>query len=164
METQVDLNATKAEMSAQSKLMENFPIDKGLVSDIDRHIKEIEFNLNENLIHIEAHHAISHYLPDNPMAQAATLINDDIWKSLDFIKTFPSRDCLHEEICYKRHSKGFAFFYVSGRVQYDVGVVEDFGGTDMYIRIHSDTRQEIKVTGAPVEVKIKSISKHEESP
>lgn len=152
----MDTKAIKAEMSAQSRLMENFPIDKALVSDIDRHIKEIEKQLNDQLVHLEAHHAIFHYLPPTPAVHSATVVTNDVWNSLNFIKVFPCRDCLHEEISYKKSPKGFSFFYTVGRVKYDLGICKDFGGTDTYIRINDDSREEIKVTGASVEIKLKA--------
>jgi len=155
MEIQVDNNAIKAEMSAQSKLMEDFPIDKALVSDIDRHIKEIESKLNDHLVHLESHYPILHYLPSTPAAHLATVVTEDVWSSLDFVKVFPCRDCLHEEISYKKSSKGYGFFYNTGRVKYDLGICEDYGGTDTYIRIIEDSREEVKVTGASVEIKLK---------
>lgn len=151
----MDTTAINAEVSAQSKLIGELPIDKALVSEIDRQIKAIEVELNEKLVHIEAHHAIFHYLPASPAAQSATVVPEDIWSGLNFVKVFPCRDCLHEEISYKRSAKGFGFFYTTGRVKYDIGIVEEFGGTDTYIRIREDSRNQVKVTGANVEIKLK---------
>ena len=60
----MDKTAIKAEISAQSKLVESIPIDQALVTEIDRHIKDIENQLNERLVHVPAKVIIQNFLPE----------------------------------------------------------------------------------------------------
>ncbi|CAM6000749.1 unnamed protein product [Sphagnum balticum] len=43
-----------------------------------------------------------------------------------------------------------------GEVLYDMGFVEDHGGMDSYVRILEDKRETFRVTGAPVEIKLRA--------
>jgi hypothetical protein len=146
----------QSEISAQSKLVETISIDQAMVTEIDRHIKAIEKQLNDRFVHISVGLPIMHFLPPHPLAQLSTRVDDNVWNSLKFAKVWPSKTNKHEEISFDKCGKGFAFFYTMGEVSYDWGIVEDHGGMDSYVRIIEDRRETVRVTGASVEIKIRA--------
>lgn len=154
----MDKSAIEAEIRAQSKLMESIAIDQRIVTEIDRHIKEKEQQLNERLLHVRANAIIRHFLPPVKQGLLATQVKDDVWSSLRFAKTWPGMKGTYKEISFDRcsSSKGFRFFYTTGEVTYDFGVCADFGGEDHYVRIVEDNRQTFQVTGASVEIKLEA--------
>jgi hypothetical protein len=156
MEIKMDETAIKAEISTQSKLMDSLPIDKALVSEIDRHIKTVEEQLNERLVHIPTKIIIQNYIPivDNGRSLAHK-VDDEVWENFFFGNIWYSQSSTHEEISFEKHNKGYSLFYTSGEVTFDLGVVES-EGVDWYIRILKDQRQTHKLTGASVEIKLKA--------
>ena len=150
----MDSSDVQSEISAQSNLVDSMPINPEVVNEIDRHIKEKEKQLNDRLAHIGARVRILDFLPSHPLSKTATEIDENVWNSLHFAKVWPRQNKMFEELSFDKSTKGFAFYYRSGRVIFDVGVVEDHGGLDMYYRIIEDHREILKLTGAPVEVKI----------
>lgn len=144
------------EISAQSKLVESISIDQAMVTEIDRHIKDKEKQLNDRFVHISVGQTIRHFLPPNKMALLATKVDEKVWNSLKFTKVWPSMRGTHEEISFDKCAKGFAFFYTMGEVVYDMGIVEDHGGMDSYVRIIEDKRETYRVTGASVEIKLRA--------
>ena len=154
----MDKSAIEAEISAQSELVASIPIDKALVSEIDRHIKEIEQQLNDRLVNVPASVMIQNFLPPiNKRGTLATQVNDEVWESFthSFGKNWYAQKALHEEISFAKHAKGYGFFFTLGEVTFDLGVVE-CDGTDWYARITEDRRQTYKLTGAPVEIKLRA--------
>ncbi len=77
-------------------------------------------------------------LPPDMKAFLAAKVDENDWSNLKFIKTWPGKVNMHEEISFDKSGKTFAFYYNMGEVKYDMGVVEDFGGTDIYVRIIED--------------------------
>lgn len=146
----------QSEISAQSKLVDAIALDQAMVTEIDRHIKDIEKQLNDRFVHISVGQPIMHFLPPSKVAFTAKKVDEKIWNSLNFAKVMPSMKGMHEEISFDKSGKGFAFFYTKGEVLYDFGIVEDFGGIDSYIRIIEDRRETFKVTGASVEIKLRA--------
>jgi hypothetical protein len=152
----MDKTAIKAEICAQSKLVESNPIDMELVTEIDRHIKDIENQLNQRLVHVPATVIIQNFLPIvNKKGRLATKVGDDIWDTFSFGKNWYAQKTTHEEISFERHTKGYSFFYTLGDVTFDVGVVE-CDGMDWYARITDDKRETHKLTGASVEIKLRA--------
>ncbi|MEZ4750347.1 MAG: hypothetical protein R3B54_06895 [Bdellovibrionota bacterium] len=152
----MDKTAIEAEISAQSKVMESLSMNRELVTQIDRNIKDKEQELNDRLVHIRASVIIRHFLPPTKQGLLATQVDEKVWNSLRFVKTWCGQTATFEEISFDRATKGFGFFYTTGEVVYDLGVVEDFNGTDVYVRVVEDKRETFKVTGAPVEVKLQA--------
>ncbi len=146
----------QSEISAQSALVDSIPIDQAIVTEIDRHIKDKEKQLNDRFVHISVGQTVRHFLPPNKMALLATKVDEKVWSSLRFTKVWPSMRGTHEEISFDKSAKGFAFFYTIGEVVYDMGLVEDHGGMDSYVRIIEDKRETFRVTGASVEIKLKA--------
>lgn len=144
------------EISAQSKLVDSIPIDQAMVTEIDRHIKDKEKQLNDRFVHISVGQIIMHFLPPHKTMLSATKIDEKVWSSLTFTKVWPSKRGMHEEISFDKSGKGFAFFYTMGEVVYDIGFVEDHGGMDAYVRILEDKRETFRVTGAPIEIKLRA--------
>ncbi len=152
----MDKTAIKAEISTQSKLVDSNPIDMALVTEIDRHIKDIENQLNERLVHVPAKVIIQNFLPEiNKRGTLATKVDDDVWDTFSFGKNWYAQKTTHEEISFDRHSKGYGFFYTLGEVTFDLGVVE-CDGVDWYARVIEDKRETHKLTGAPVEIKLRA--------
>lgn len=145
-----------SEISAQSKLVDSISLDQAKVTEIDRHIKDTEKQLNDRFVHISVGQIIMHFLPPHPLSLRATRVTDDIWKSLKFTTVWPSKRNMHEEIAYDKFGKGFAFFYTKGEVLYDMAFVEDQGGADAYVRVLEDKRETVRVVGAPVEIKLRA--------
>jgi hypothetical protein len=145
-----------SEISAQSNLVDSIPIDQAMVTEIDRHIKDKEKQLNDRFVHISVGQLVRHFLPPHKMGLMATKVDDNVWNSLNFTKIWRSQKGTHEEISFDKCSKGFAFFYTMGEVVYDIGIVEDHGGMDSYVRILEDKRETLRVTGAPVEIKLRA--------
>lgn len=146
----------QSEISVQSKLVGSIPIDQAMVTEIDRHIKDQEKQLNDRFVHISVGQIIMHFLPPHKAMLSATKVDDKVWNSLAFTKVWPSKRGTHEEISFDKCGKGFAFFYMIGEVVYDIGFVEDHGGMDAYVRILEDKRETVRVTGAPVEIKLRA--------
>lgn len=146
----------KSEISAQSKLVDSIPIDQAMITEIDRHIKDIEKQLNDRFVHISVGQTIMHFLPPNKMALLGTKVDEKVWNSLSFTKVWPSLTGKHEEISFDKSAKGFAFFYTMGEVVYDMGVVEDHGGMDSYVRILEDKRETFRLSGASVDIKLRA--------
>jgi hypothetical protein len=146
----------QSEISAQSKLVDSISIDQAMVTEIDRHIKDKEKQLNDRFVQISVGQIIMHFLPPHPAMLSATKVDDKVWSSFTFTKIWPSKRGMHEEISFDKHGKTFAFFYTQGEVLYDIGFVEDHGGMDAYVRIIEDKRETFRVTGAPVEIKLKA--------
>lgn len=144
----------QSEISAISKLVDSIPIDQAMVTEIDRLIKDKEKQLNDRFVHISVSQIIRYFLPPLGAALSATKVDDKVWSSLTFAKVMPSKRGMHEEISFDKCAKGFAFFYTRGEVMYDMGFVEDHGGTDLYVRILEDKRETFRVTGASVEIKL----------
>ncbi|HND85568.1 MAG TPA: hypothetical protein PLU50_07150 [Pseudobdellovibrionaceae bacterium] len=152
----MDKSAIKAEISAQSKLVDAICIDQELVTEIDRHIKEVENQLNTRLVHIPAKVIIQNFLPViDKRGTLATKVNEEVWDSFLFGKNWYAQKVLHEEISFERHSKGYGFFYTVGEVTFDLGVVE-CDGVDWYVRVLEDKRETHKLTGASVEIKLRA--------
>lgn len=146
----------QSEISALSKLVDSNPIDQAMVTEIDRLIKDKEKQLNDRLVHISVGQIIMYFLPPHKLGLLATRVDEKVWDSLRFTKIWPSKRGMHEEISFDKCGKGFAFFYTMGEVVYDMGIVEDHGGIDSYVRILEDKRETYRVTGAPVEVKLRA--------
>ena len=146
----------QSEISAISTLVDSIPIDQAMVTEIDRLIKDKEKQLNDRFVHISVGQMIMHFLPPSKAAMTATRVDEKVWNSLKFVKTFPSKRGKHEEISFDKCAKGFAFFYTMGEVVYDMGVVEDHGGVDVYIRVIEDKRETFRLTGASVEIKLRA--------
>jgi len=127
-----------------------------MVTEIDRLIKDKEKQLNDRLVHISVGQIIMHFLPPHKLGLLATKVDEKVWNSLSFTKVWPSKRGMHEEISFDKCGKGFAFFYTMGEVVYDIGFVEDHGGMDSYVRILEDKRETFRVTGAPVEIKLRA--------
>jgi hypothetical protein len=103
----MDKSAIEAEISAQSKLMDSIPIDQALVSEIDRHIKNIETQLNQRLVHIPAKVIINNFLPEiNKQGTLASIVGDEIWECFLFAKKWHAQKKVHEEFSFDRHAKG----------------------------------------------------------
>lgn len=152
----MDKAAIKAEICAQSKLVDSNPIDMALVTEIDRHIKDIENQLNDRLVHVPAKVIIQNFLPEvNKRGALATKVADDVWDTFSFGKNWYAQKATHEEISFVRHSKGYGFFYTLGEVTFDLGVVE-CDGVDWYARVIEDKRETHKLTGASVEIKLRA--------
>ncbi len=152
----MDKSAIEAEISAQTRLMDSIPINQELVTEIDRHIKNKEQQLNDRLVHVRASVIIRHFLPPAKVGLLATQVDEKIWNTLRFVKTFCGQKGTYEEISFDKCTKGFGIFFTTGEVTYDMGVVQDFNGTDVYVRVVEDKRQTFKVTGAPVEIKLQA--------
>lgn len=152
----MDSSDVQSEISAQSKLVESISIDQALVTEIDRHIKDKEKQLNDRFVHISARVLIKHFLPPHKLGLLATNVDEKVWSSLRFAKVWPGKTGLYEEISFDRCNKGFAFYFTTGEVTYDLGVVEDHGGMDSYVRIVKDQRETFKVTGASIEIKLRA--------
>lgn len=146
----------QSEISAISKLVDSIPIDQAMVTEIDRLIKDKEKQLNDRLVHISVGQIVMHFLPPHKLGLLATKVDESVWNSLTFTKVWPSKRGMHEEISFDKCGKGFAFFYTMGEVVYDMGFVEDYGGMDSYVRILQDKRETFRVTGAPVEIKLRA--------
>jgi hypothetical protein len=146
----------QSEISAQAKLVDSIAIDQEKVTEIDRHIKEQEKQLNDRFVHISVGQIIMHFLPPHKAMLTATKVDDNIWKSLPITKVWPNQRGMHQEISFDKNGKAFAFFYTMGEVVYDVGFVQDHGGLDSYVRILEDKRETFRVTGAPVEIKLRA--------
>jgi hypothetical protein len=152
----MDKSAIEAEISAQSKLMDSIPINKALVSEIDGHIKDIENQLNQRLVHIPTKVIIQNFLPEiDKRGTLASIVGDEIWDSFLFGKSWFAQKTVHEEISFDRHAKGFGFFFTTGEVTFDLGVVES-DGVDWYVRVTEDKRETHKLTGASVEIKLRA--------
>lgn len=152
----MDKNAITAEMSAQSKLVDGIVLDIATIDGIDRHIKTVENELNQGLAHIEARLVIQDFVPRISKDRLATKIEDDVWNSLSFSKTWLCQVAPYTEISYEKFSKGFGFFFKNGEVTFDVGVCEDADGSDWYFRIVEDKRESCKLTGASVDTKFRA--------
>lgn len=146
----------QSEISAQSKLVETIQMDQAMVTEIDRHIKDQEKQLNERFVHVSVGQIIMHFLPPHPTMLAATKVDEMVWNSLKFTTVWPTKRGMHEEISFDKCAKGFAFFYTKGEVVYDIGFIEDRGGIDTYVRILEDNRETVRVTGASVEIKLRA--------
>ncbi len=150
----MDKSAIKAAIDAQSKLMDSIPIDEALVSEIDRHIKDTENQLNLRLVHIPAKFVIQNFLPEvSKRGTLPSIVSEEIWESFLFGKNWFAQKAVHKEISFDRHAKGFGFFYTTGEVTFDLGVVE-CDGVDWYVRVLEDKRETHKLTGASVEIKL----------
>lgn len=150
----MDKNAIMAEISAQSKLVNGIAIDQTLVTEIDRHMKDMENQLNEKLVHMPTKVIIQDFVPK--ASGTLTKINDEIWNGLHFDKKWLAQRSLHEEISFEKTAKGYGFFYTLGDVTFDVGLCEEPDGVDWYYRIIDDKREVFKVTGASVEIKLQA--------
>lgn len=146
----------QSEISAISKLVDSIPIDQAMVTEIDRLIKDKEKQLNDRFVHISVGQTIMHFLPPNKDAQLATKVDEKVWDSLNFTKVWPSMKGKHEEISFDKCAKGFAFFYTMGEVVYDLGFVIDHGGADAYVKVIEDKRESFRLTGAPIEIKLRA--------
>lgn len=146
----------QSEISAQSKLVDSISIDQAMITEIDRHIKDKEKQLNDRFVHISVGQTIMHFLPPSKTALLGTKVDEKVWSSLKFTKIWPNMRGKHEEISFDKSAKGFAFFYTVGEVVYDLGFVEDHGGTDSYVKILEDKRETFRVTGAPIEIKLRA--------
>lgn len=146
----------QSEISAISNLVDSIRLDQTKVTEIDRLIKDKEKQLNDRLVHISVGQIIMHFLPPHKLGLMATKVDDKVWSSLNFTKVMPSMRGTHEEISFDKCAKGFAFFYTMGEVVYDIGFVEDHGGIDSYVRILEDKRETFRVTGSPVEIKLRA--------
>lgn len=146
----------QSEISAISKLVDSIPIDQAMVTEIDRLIKDKEKQLNDRFVHISVGQVIRHFLPPSKIGLLATRVDEKVWNSFNFTKVFPSMRGTYEEISFDKCAKGFAFFYNMGEVVYDMGLVEDHGGMDSYVRILEDKRETFRVTGAQVEIKLRA--------
>ncbi|MGE3758259.1 MAG: hypothetical protein AB7H97_10910 [Pseudobdellovibrionaceae bacterium] len=146
----------QSEISAQSKLVETIPMDQAMVTEIDRHIKEQEKQLNDRFVHVSVAQMIMHFLPPDKNAHLATKVDEKVWNSLSFTKVWPSMRGKHEEISFDKCPKGFAFFHTMGEVVYDLGFVIDHGGVDAYVKIIEDKRETVRLTGASVEIKLRA--------
>lgn len=146
----------QSEISAQSNLVDSIPIDQAMVTEIDRHIKDKEKQLNDRFVHVSVGQVIMHFLPPNKDAQLATKVDEKVWNSLNFTKVWPSMRGKHEEISFDKCAKGFAFFYTMGEVVYDLGFVIEHGGVDAYVKIIEDKRETFRITGASVEIKLRA--------
>lgn len=152
----MDNNTIMAMISAQTKLVDLLPIDQAAITEIDRHIKHIEQQLNDRLIHIPTSVIVQNFLPViNKRGDFPAKVNDEIWESVSFSKVWHVQTALHEELFFERHTKGLSFFYTLGEVTFDLGV-EEHEGVDWYLRIKEDQRKTYKLTGAPVEIKLRA--------
>lgn len=152
----MDKNAIMAEISAQNSLVDSIAIDQSVVTEIDRHIKAMENRLNEKLVHVAASVIIDDFVPKTSKNQPVTKVNDELWESLSFGKTWNMQTSSHQEISFQKSTKGFNFVFTVGEVIFDLGVCEDIGGVDWYYRIVEDKRESYKVTGASVDIKLKA--------
>ena len=146
----------KSEISAQSKLVETIQMDQAMITEIDRHIKDQEKQLNDRFVHISVGQIIMHFLPPHKAMLTATKVDEKVWNNLKFTTVWPTRRGMHEELSFDKCTKGFAFFYTKGEVAYDIGFIEDRDGIDTYVRILEDKRETFKVTGASVEIKLRT--------
>ena len=146
----------QSEISAQSKLVESISMDQAMVTEIDRHIKEKEKQLNDRFVQISVGQIIMHFLPPHKAMLTATKVDETVWNSLKFTTVWPTKRGMHEELSFDKCAKGFAFFYTKGEVVYDIGFIEDRGGLDTYVRILEDKRETFRVTGASVEIKLRA--------
>lgn len=146
----------QSEISAQSKLVDSNPINQAMVTEIDRHIKDKEKQLNDRFVHISVGQIIMHFLPPHPSMLTATKVDEKVWNSLKFTTVWPSKRGQHEEISFDKCAKGFAFFYKMGEVLYDVGFIEQAGGVDAYVRILEDKCETFRLAGASVEIKLRA--------
>lgn len=151
----MDTSAVKAEISAQSELLGEIPINQVLVSEIDRHIKDTEQQLNDRLVHIGAKVIIQHFLPMTKKNLYASVVNEEIWNNLYFQKNWYRQSSWYEEISFEKTAKGYGIFYTFGEVFFDLGVCEDMG-VDWYVKVLEDKRETFRVTGAPIEIKLKA--------
>lgn len=151
----MDNNAIEAEISAQSVLVNGLAINKAMVEKIDRHIKDKESHLNENLAHLPAKMMLKDFLPSIPINHLVTKVDEELWRSLSFVKSWRSKE-LYEEISYEKGTKGFAFFYRTGEVVYDLGFHRGPTGMECYYKIIEDKRETFRVTGASVEIKLRA--------
>lgn len=152
----MDKTVIEAVISAQSKLVESLPIDKAFVTEIDRHFKDVEKQLNERLVHISAGIMIKDFLPRIPLEQMVTKVDDNLWNSFRFDKALLNQKSMYEEMSFEKFTKGYGFFYRMGEVTYDLGACKSTGGVDWYFRVIEDRRESVKVTGAAVDVKLKA--------
>lgn len=143
-------------MSVQSELLGGITINADLVNAIDRHIKEVESQLNERLVHVSANFIAANFLPEIKRQQYATKVDDAVWESLFFAKNWYRQTGYHEELSFGKCQKGYGFLYTSGDVLFDLGVCEDLDGIDWYVRVIEDRRESHKLTGAPVEIKLRA--------
>lgn len=148
----MDKNAIKAKIAAQSSMLDSISIDLELVTEIDRHIKNMESQLNERFAHIPTSLVIKNFIPAN---RAATKIDEGIWKSLPFTKTWRNQKESSEELSFEKCSTGYSFFFKTGEVTFDLGLCEDAETIDWYYRIVEDGRKSVKVIGASVDIKLK---------
>lgn len=146
----------QSEISAQSKLVEKISMNQAMITEIDRHIKEQEKQLNDRFVQLSVGQIIMHFLPPHKAMLTATRVSKEVWNSLKFTTVWPTRRGMHEEISFDKCAKGFAFFYIKGEVVYEVGFIEQQGGLDTYVQIIEDKRETFKVTGAPVEIKLRA--------
>jgi hypothetical protein len=154
-EHSMDQNAISAEISAQSEIVDSISITQSMVTEIDRHLKVQEYNLNEKLIHFTTRLMLKDFLTEIPIHHMVTKVDDEMWNSLRFVKSIRNKSP-YEEISYEKSTKGFGFFYRSGEVTYDLGFYNGPVGMECYYRIIEDKREIVKVTGAPVEIKFRA--------
>lgn len=152
----MDKDSIMESISVQSELVNSIPIDHALITEIDSHIKNIEKQLNDRLIHIPAKFIIQNFLPViNKRGHLPTKVDHETWDSFMFGKNWYAQEAMHEELSFERHTKELNFFYTSGQVTFDLGVVE-YEGVDWYAKVIDDKRKTYKLTGAPVEIKLKA--------
>lgn len=151
----MDHNAITAEISAQAKLVEGIALTHAMVTDIDRHIKDQENKLNENLVHFTTKLMLKDFLPEIPINNTVTKVDVEMWNSLSFVKSWRNTS-LYEEISYEKTSKGFGFYHRTGEVSYDIGFRRGPIGMECYYKIIEDKREVIRVTGASVEIKLRA--------
>lgn len=158
LNTEKEMNSSdiQSEISAQSKLVEEISMNQAMVTEIDRHIKDQEKQLNDRFVQISVGQIIMHFLPPHKAMFTATKVDEKVWNSLKFTTVWPTKRGMHEELSFDKCAKGFAFFYIKGEVVYDVGFIEQNGGLDTYVRIIEDKRETFRVTGAPVEIKLRA--------
>ncbi|MBL7554940.1 MAG: hypothetical protein JNM24_03890 [Bdellovibrionaceae bacterium] len=149
----MDKDAILAEISAQINLLNGISITPELVVAIDSHIKAMENQLNERLIHIPTRFVIEDFVPKT---RNATKVDDGIWDNLSFSKNWWNQKSAYEEISYEKYNKGYGFFFKTGEVTFDLGVCEDAEGVDWYYRIIEDKIKSFKITGASVEIKLRA--------
>ena len=149
----MDKDAILAEISAQINLLNGIAITPELIEEIDRHIKNMENQLNERLIHIPTRVVIEEFVPKK---RSATKVDDSIWDSLSFTKNWWNQKSNYEEISFEKFNKGYGFFFKTGEVTFDLGVCEESGGTDWYYRIIEDRVKSFKVTGASIDIKLRA--------
>lgn len=144
------------------------------VKEIDLKLKDIEQALNDELVLIPASIGLSTpYVPaeDNDWSNAANQITHEIWhnefdnwNSEYSVKVQYRRHHFEElKYCKNQESKGnFGFFYEEGWVNYKIAMLYfDNGGefhlVDAYYVTLEDKRDSIKVTGAPVKIKLRAV-------